>query len=597
MTTATSELLPGYYLHEESGSWRTIPWPADPSEKLTLLERSIGPQIIAWAEGRTDEPGLLHPLTGEPWRYTDGQKRFLILWYSVTESGRWAYRSGVKRGAKGTGKDPFGGSWCLIEFIGPARFAGFDAHGRPIGERHRMPLVQIAANSEAQAKDVLRIANAMLSQEAREHYGIDPGETRTILTGTGGRIELLTASEKSSEGDPATAIMLNESHHMTESSGGHAVAAVARRNIGKSPREIQARLVEFTNAHHNGQESVAEKSFEAWQAQVTGKAKRRDILYDSIEAPADLDVMDDAQRMAGLAAAYSDAPWADLERLEDEVLDHRTSLADSIRYYFNGLGTAEDAWIDPRNFAALAAPGTLVAAGELISMFLDCSKSGDATALVAARISDGYVFTLGIWQRPHGWDQKKHGPWLVSRELVEAEVHAAFAKWRPVWFGIDPSPAKDDDAETLYWAPMIDRIHRRYRARLKVWATPGARGHSVKFDMRLSQPGGVERNRMFTEAAQQVAHDIDEEIPVDQKTLRHDGDALLVQHTNNARRRPNQWGVSLSKVSRDSSNLVDGAVSMVGALMGRQLYLNAKSTSTTGRSRRAAKNQKVVVLR
>ena len=56
---------------------------------------------------------------------------------------------------------------------------------------------------------------------AREFYDLDPGETRTIIKGTGGRLELLTASEKSSEGDPATAIMLNESHHMTHDVGWH----------------------------------------------------------------------------------------------------------------------------------------------------------------------------------------------------------------------------------------------------------------------------------------------------------------------------------------------------------------------------------------
>ena len=212
-----------------------------------------------------------------------GQLRFLILWYLIGPNGRWVYRSGIKRGAKGTGKDPFGAALCLIELLGPARFDGW-ADGSPVGVPHRMPLVQIGSNSEAQSKDVLRVANAMISGPARVHYRMDPGETRTTVW-PHGRLEVLTLSEKSSEGDPATFIMLNETHHMTDANGGQRLANVARRNVGKSPADLQARLAEFTNAHQRGNESVAERSFDAWQLQAAGKSRRSDILYDSIEAP------------------------------------------------------------------------------------------------------------------------------------------------------------------------------------------------------------------------------------------------------------------------------------------------------------------------
>lgn len=581
MTTANStadlELPPGYYLDRwnGTGAWCTLPWPED----LDDLPPSIGPQVIAWAEWRTyeqtGEPGLVHHLTGEPWQFTPGQRRFLHLWYAYNpETGRWLYRRGVKRGAKGTGKDPFGAALCNIEFIGPSHLVWRD--GRWVGERHRMPLVQIASNSEAQSKDMLRVANGMLCQEARDYYGIDCGETRTILKDSGGRMEILTASEKSAEGDPATFIALNESHHMTESSGGHRVAAVARRNVGKSPAELQARVCEFTNAHVPGTDSEAERSYEAWQAQVSGRAKRQDILYDSIEAPPNTDLYDDASRMAGLRAAYMDAPWADLERISDEMLDPSTSVADSIRFYLNGLAVTEDAWVDPRRFDELARPDLVVADKEQIAMFLDCSKSTDATGLVACRISDGHVFTLGLWQRPHG-DRGKG--WLAPRHEVDAAVRAAFDRWTVVWFGVDPSPARDDEDEHLYWMPLIDAWHRDFRDRLPVWATPGAKGHSVLFDMRIKTLGGTDRNRMFTEAAMQTARDIED------GTLTHDGNAALRMHVHNARRRTNPWGVSLGKVSRDSSKLVDLAVCMVGARMGRRIALNSgklKKRNRTG---------------
>ena len=87
---------------------------------------------------------------------------------------------------------------------------------------------------------------------------------------------------------------------------------------------------------------------------------------------------------------------------------------------------------------------------------------------------------------------------------------------------------------------------------------------------------------MFTEAAMQTAIDIDEE-----GTLTHDGDAMLRAHVHNARRRPNQWGVSLGKINRSSNKLVDYAVTMIGARMGRTTVLN--SGKTTAGKRRGAR--------
>ena len=581
--TATSEALPGYRVDPVSGAWLTIPWPADPIDKEALIASSLGPQIIDWAEWRTDEPGLTDYLTGNPWRFTPGQQRFLILWYAYDERGRWLYRSGVKRGAKGTGKDPFGAALCNIELVGRSQLVLNEATGLFEGMRHAMPLVQIASNSEAQSKDMLRVANGMLGREARDFFQVDPGETRTILK-DGGRLEVLTASEKSSEGDPATFIALNESHHMTESSGGHRIAEVARRNVGKSPAALQARLCEFTNAHRMGMDSVAERTFLAWQAQVSGQALRQDILYDSVEANPATRLHVEEELTAGLAAAYSDAPWADLERLVDEVLDPRTSPGDSIRFYLNGLAAAEDAWVDPRSFDSMADPTLKLEDGDQIAMFLDCSKSEDATGLVASRISDGAVFQLGVWQKPHG-DRGKD--WLAPRQEVDGVVRRSFERFRVQWFGVDPSPATDDANETLYWRPLIDEWHRDFSKKLKVWATPGAQGNSVMFDMRIAQRGSTQRNQLFTEVAMLTAQEIDED-----QSFRHDGSPALRTHVHNTKRRPNQWGYSVGKASRDSSQLVDLAVCMIGARMGRGIVLNSGKYRKTSGNR----GSKVVVL-
>lgn len=585
MSADVEDLLPGYYVEPESGAWLTLPWP--PAFEDT---QTIGPQVAQWCE-----TWLRNHLTGEPWRFTRGQLRFIHLWYALKDDGptpRWLYRSGVKRGAKGVGKDPLLAALALAELCGPTR--PVRRGGRWVGERHLMALVQIAANSEAQASDVLRVANGMVDADMAAEYGFDKGVQRTQLA-SGSRLELLTRSEASSEGDPATAIFLNESHHMTHTSGGQRLADVARRNVGKSPGGM-ARLLEGTNAHLPGEGSVAEDSCEAWQLQVSGQTRRQDILYDSREAPPHLSLHDEDELMAGLEAAYADAPWVDLERIRDEAQDPRVSVADSIRFYFSSLPTTEDAWIEPRKFNAKRQE-LEIEDGEGVALFLDCSKSSDATVFDACRISDGHVFGIRGWQRPHG-DRGKG--WLAPRHEVDAAVRVAFERWDIQWFGVDPSPARDDEDEALYWADLVDEWHRDFRDTVLVWATPGAKGSSVAFDMRQSISGGKERLRLFTEEAELTAAAIDGcgECPAclaghectTSTPLSWDGDAMFIQHVHNARRRPNQFGVGLGKKSRSSTQLIDHAVGMVGARLGRRLVLNS------GKKRRKRSGKKPMFI-
>lgn len=542
----------GYWVDTECGAWRSLPWPDDVAE----LPPSLGWGMIAWAESF-----LVHHLTGAPWRYTKAQKRFIVLWYAVDSDGRWLYRRGVMRRAKGVGKDPLGATMLHAEGFGPAVFAGFNDRGEPVGRPRRTALVQIAANSEEQGKDLLFVANAMVSKRLKREVGFEPGKLASASK-SGVRMQILTNSVATAEGDPADFIVVNENHHMTDSNGGRRLAAVVRRNLAKSP-DGQARAVELTNAWEPGAASEAESTYEAWQAQVQGKTLRADILYDSCEAPAYLSLHTVSDVDAGLRAAYADAPWVSLERIAAEIDDTSQSVADSIRFYFNQLAVNESSWIDPRNFDA-GALSEVVDDGEHIALFLDCSKSDDVTVLEGARISDGYAFHIGGWQRPHG-DRGKG--WLAPRQQVDACVRDTFDRYKVDWFGVDPSPARDDETEASYWLPFIDRWAVDLGRRVKVKASER---HVFLFDMRAGSPGGRERNRLFTESAMTVAQAIDES-----HSFRHDGHPMLRMHVHNAHRRTNQWGVSLGKMTRDSKNKVDAAVGMVGAQLGRTLVLRS----------------------
>jgi hypothetical protein len=199
------------------------------------------------------------------------------------------------------------------------------------------------SNSEDQSKKVLRIANGMWTRDARSHYDLDCGETRTIIKGTGARFEMPTAAEESSEGDPVTFAGINESHHMNSPTAATDNADVIRRNVGKSPSTVQARAVEFTNAHRQGMGSVAEESFLAWQAQqVPDYRGKRDILYDTIEAPPGTDILTEAGRHAGLTAAYMDAPW------NDKSSASPTRWRTGARQWPTRSGSTSTAWVPKR---------------------------------------------------------------------------------------------------------------------------------------------------------------------------------------------------------------------------------------------------------
>jgi hypothetical protein len=303
----------------------------------------------------------------------------------------------------------------------------------------------------------------------------------------------------SSEGDPATAIFLNESHHMTESSGGQAVAGVARRNVAKSPGG-SARLLEFTNAHLPGRRVrrrglVRSVAAAGVRADPPGRHPVRLVRGAAASA---------AARRGGARGGHprrvrATSPWTDEERIRDEAQDPRVPVADSVgttstlcrRTRRRGSSPASSMrWPDRSSSSPTVSRSRCSWTARSPRTRRRCPR---------CRISDGHVLTFGCWQRPHG--DRGHG-WLAPREDVDAEVRAAFEQFDVQWFGVDPSPARDDETEAQYWAALVDEWHRDFREEVLLWATPGQQyGHAVLFDMRLSAHGGRERNRLFTEAA------------------------------------------------------------------------------------------------
>lgn len=493
--------------------------------------------MFSWCQEYVRQPD--GPDAGERWKFTPEQIRFLHYLYAVDDRGRFLWSRSVLRRAKGWGKSPLMAALALAELCGPVRFDGFAANGDPVGVPASLPWVQIAGVSEKQTNNTMSMVLAMVAESPIvDDYGLDPGLTR-VFTATGGRLEPITASASTAEGARPTFCVLDETHHWVKANGGHKLAEVIRRNLGKS-RDGAARSVETTNAHEMGVESVAEKSYEAWQAQAAGRTARSTILYDSREAPPGVDLADEQLLMSALGATYGDSTWVDLERVRDEVWDPGTPPSEARRFYLNQMSVADDAWLSPLEWDAQAVPDVVVADGEQITLGFDGSKSDDHSALIGCVVALDHLFEIKVWEPDASTGE-------VDRADIDREVRRAFDRWDVVGFFSDVHP----------WESYVDRWAEELGS--KLCAKAGSR-HRVAFDMRS-------RSQEFTAACESL-HDA-----ILEGQVTHCGSTRFRQHAHNARMASNRWGVTVRKEHRESSRKIDAVPAAVLARLARQQYL------------------------
>lgn len=534
-------------------------WQTDGAHWL-LPEHTLGWGMLAWC-GR-----WLQQSRGTPWQFTLEQARFLLWWYAVQPSGRFVYRDGVFQRLKGHGKDPLGACIGLAEMLGPVRVGDWD-RGQPIGRDVETAWVQTAAVSLEQTKNTMRLLPGLVTAEARMKFGLQPGKEQAYALGDERFMQAVTSSPSTLEGARSTFVLMNETHHWLENNQGHDMAAVIERNSTKSAGGA-ARTLRITNAYEPGEDSVAEMDREAWEKAQSGEVVDVGLLYDSLEAPPEAPLSPEAAPSV-VEAIRGDSVWLDTESIVKSILDIRNPPSRSRRFWYNQIVAAEDAWADPLQWDAIAAPGQLVLPNEPVVAFFDGSKSDDTTGLVGCRLSDGHVFVLDSWSKPAG---ERGKGWIVPRGEVDDAVAAMFGAYKVHAFFADPSDTRDDEGER-FWEPFIDDWHQRYGPQLKLWAVQsGDRRHSIAWDMR-----SPERQRDFTGAAERFLAEMTA------RRFTHDGDLRLRQHVRNARRRPGKYGVGLGKEHRESARKVDLAVCAVGARMLRRLVQN-KDTSTKQRS-------------
>jgi hypothetical protein len=553
--------------------------PSVPGERPTL-----GNAVIDWCEYYLQV--VDGPAVGEPLRFTDEQIRFILKLYEVDpgfeggavdgrtiSNGRLIRRAVLSR-PKGWGKSPIVAALCIVEALGPVVMDGWDAEGQPVGRpwwtTGIKPKVQIVAVSEDQTAntwepclDMVRSSDALL-----DDYDVTPMETAILVPS--GKIEAATSAGLSREGFRPVFTAMDQTESWTESNGGWKLARTIRRNIAK----VNGCSVETPNAFLPGEESVAEASWKAFEAQREGRSRSKGLLYDHREAPPETDPQELDSLRAGLQVSYGDSAndnggWVNLDRIIAEYWDADTDPQDARRYFLNQLTHASDSWVSQIEWSRIKA--TYLAEGEqfnpaeplkvrplrpgdAITIGFDGSMGrvqgkADATALIGCRINDGHLFTLGVWE-----GDMRDRTWTPPVAEVDATVDEAFRRYKVGAFYADPSG----------WVEHVAAWEKDHGRKLRVKCTLA--------NPMMAWPKGKGVN--VVEYVERLRHAI---VVSGQRTpegvlkpeVTHDGSLPLTRHVLNARMRPASRGYLIYKAYPESPQKIDAAYAAIMAYKAR----------------------------
>jgi hypothetical protein len=534
-----------------------MPWmPPEPGAVPTL-----GFEVIDWITAY-----LAAPDRGEyePFVLYPEQEDFVLRYYEINpRTGKRRFRRGVISRPRGWGKSPFLAALAIAEALGPVVPDGWDADGQPVGKPWstvRTPLVQIAAVAEAQTKNTWTPLLEMLDGPILDAYpGLEPLDTFVNLPR--GRIEPITSSARTVKGNKPVFVVMDQTEEWVRANGGPRLAQTIRINCAK----VGGSSIESPNAFVPGEGSVAEESAQFWTKIREGKARDDGLYYDHREAPPETDMEDRVSLLSGLTYTYGDSAdrnggHVDLDTIVATIWDPSTDPQVARADFLNQITHASDSWLSQPEWAACAAPGTVVADGDAVVLGFDGSRRRnrgvtDATALMGCRVSDGHLFQIRVWEQPEG---PAGAAWEVPVGEVLAEVDGAFKKYNVI--GMYADPAK--------WESHIAAFEAKYGSRLLVKSTIA---HPIEWWMTGGRALQIVR-------ATRAFHDA-----VTDREMTHDGSSALMRHVLNARRAESRSGIQIRKEHPDSSRKIDAAVASILAWQCR-LDALAKGAQTKERS-------------
>lgn len=531
-------------------------WQVDGDGNYILPKLTLGWGVLAWCS-----VWLLDPNTGDPWRFTPEQARFILWFYEVNERGIRTNRKAVFQRLKGHGKDPLAVAIGMAELLGPVLYSHPDpnAPGGVKGKARRSSLVCVAAVSKDQGvANTMHMAPEMISERCIQEYNLDiQKEVIQVKGRPAHRFMAITGSFKSAEGNRPHFIIMNEPHHWTPSLGGPELYETLWNNLRKTAQQGSSMLA-ITNAYVPGEDSVLERMRYSVDQFRLGLAKDPNILYDSLEAHPSAP-FDELWGPHIVRMCAGDSYWVPWELVAEGFADQSISEARERRMWYNRVVEPEDSVFSEEewdNIRAVGYTGTKgdLRTGDMITLGFDGGRKDDATALVAIRVSDRLIVPLAVWSSPPRKSDRKAVQWEMDPRQVDNEVALAFHSYNVVAFFAD---VQGYDSWIYQWEA---KYGHRLQAAVKT-------DRPIAYDMRGHREETIRGHEAFME---EVIFD---------KSIHHNGDPVLRMHALNARRRTeNRWGIDFAKESPESPNKIDAYAATICAYLALRKLMSTEKT-------------------
>lgn len=430
---------------------------------------SLGYTVLDWIEAYCCHgPG---DVQGQPIDYDDEIRDFIVECYRLDPvTGRRLFREAILSRPKGRAKSEVAGMVVCAEALGPVRFDGWDSDGQPIGRPVTSPLIKCLATEESQAGNTFENAAFVLGDWGPDVHpdvfggtsGVRKYQSATaVYLPHGGEVRASTSGSASKDGGKETFVVPDESHLYVLPEL-RTMYATVMRNLGKR-KLAEPWALQTTTAYRVGEQSIAEQKLTAWRKGELGS----DVYVNHREAKGRIDIHDRDRTLGQLRSVYGAAMdpvsgWMEPERVYLDMLDPTVcpDEATAARYYLNRSMAGQDAWIpaDVIVRQTVAEP-VVVAQGEAVALGFDGSLNDDSTVIRGCRMSDGYRWTVGMWEKPAG---VLGVGWEVPRREVLDRLRWALGYYRVSRAYCDPHE----------WRSDIDALADEFGADVVIgWAT------------------------------------------------------------------------------------------------------------------------------
>lgn len=414
---------------------------------------SLGYQVVDWlTEYACHGPG---DVQGDPLDFAADPEveEFIVDCYELDpKTGRRLRQKAVYSAPKGRAKSETAGLLGVAEALAEVRFDGWDAQGQPVGRPVRSPFVRCLATEEKQSGNTFQNIAFIMGEWGQDTHpdiyggirGIrDYRSAMNIYLPGGGECRASSAGAASKDGGKETFLVPDEIHLYVLPEL-RDMYATAMRNLGKRKMGEPWALC-TTTACRIGEQSVWETLEKQWRKGLLGP----EWLVHHREAKGRIDIHDRDRTIRQLREVYGpamdpDAGWMDPERVYADMHDPTICRdeQEAVRYFLNRSMAGSDAWI-PRTVVERVQRPETVEPGEAIAIGFDGSLNDDSTVLRGCRMSDGFRFTLGIWEKPEG---AAGIGWEVPRDRVLARFREALRTYRVSRAYCDPHEWRSDIA-------------------------------------------------------------------------------------------------------------------------------------------------------